>query len=260
MNITKRKTIIAGNWKMNFVDSLKFFEGLSGIIIADGAEVVICAPHTFLNYIGADAKKYGVNALTGAQDISAFGSGAYTGEVSGEMLTHAGVSYCIVGHSERRQYHGETNELVAEKTLRCHENGLIPIVCVGESLEQREQGKTFTLISKQVSAVLNTLSEEQLDKTVFAYEPIWAIGTGKTATAEQAEEVCGAIRNRIAKKYSEEKADTISILYGGSMNEKNAAELLSQPDIDGGLIGGASLDPVKFSAIIKAVETAGARV
>ncbi|MDR0858593.1 MAG: triose-phosphate isomerase [Oscillospiraceae bacterium] len=263
MNKTLRKTIIAGNWKMNlllpdirpFADTLLYaFPNIKSI----PAKAVICAPALFL---GSLAEAFAFSEVsTGGQDVSAFNSGAYTGEISAVQLAGFNVEYCIVGHSERRQYHAETNELIAEKTLRCLENGITPIVCVGETLEQREAGQTFTLIGKQVSAVLNALTEEQAGKIVFAYEPIWAIGTGKTATAEQAEKVCGAIRNRIAKRYDDEKACGISILYGGSMNDKNAVELLSQPDIDGGLIGGASLDPVKFAAIISAVETAGTRV
>ncbi|MDR0819080.1 MAG: triose-phosphate isomerase [Oscillospiraceae bacterium] len=256
MNISKRPVIIAGNWKMNFVDMLAFFEGLSGVKIHDSITVLLCAPFTFLSYAGTDAKMSGVNAEIGAQDISEFDSGAYTGEVSGEMLKHAGAAYVIIGHSERRQYHGETDAQVAAKLKQALKYELTPIVCVGESLEQRELNITLEHIRIQVKSALFGLSADEVRKTVIAYEPIWAIGTGKTATPEDAAEVCGQIRAVIGELYGSAVVDAVSILYGGSMNDANAADLLAKPDIDGGLIGGASLDAAKLVKIIKAAEAA----
>ena len=190
--------------------------------------------------------------ITGAQDVSKFDKGAYTGEISASQLDDAGVRYCIVGHSERRQYHGEDDLLVNAKVHALLEKGIIPIICVGESLEQREMGLTMAHINYQVRAALCGVDATTLRRCVIAYEPIWAIGTGKTATSEQAEEVCREIRAIIRDIYGARAARSVSILYGGSMNAKNAAELLAQPDVDGGLIGGASLKPADFAAIIAA--------
>jgi len=250
MNKSKRPAIIAGNWKMNAVYTSEFFEGISFVRVADGIKVVICAPYTLLNDAISDAEHYKVNAAIGAQDISAFDKGAYTGEVSAEMLVAAGVRYVIIGHSERRQYHGETDIDVAAKLRRALESGLTPIVCVGETLEQRELGITSEHIRLQVKSALAYIDADEAVKTVIAYEPIWAIGTGETATPKDAQSVCATIRDVLSELFGDETAESVSILYGGSMNEKNAAELLAQPDIDGGLIGGASLVAEKFSKII----------
>ena len=196
---------------------------------------------------GKDAKVSG-----GAQDVSKYEKGAYTGEVSAAQLADIGTKYCIVGHSERRQYHKEDDMLINEKTKMLLEKGITPIICVGESLEQREMDLTIEYITYQVKAALSGITGELVTHCVIAYEPIWAIGTGRTATAEQAEEVCRAIREAIKRFYDARTARKVSILYGGSMNAKNAAELLAQPDIDGGLIGGASLKPADFAEIVKA--------
>ena len=190
--------------------------------------------------------------ITGAQDVSRFDKGAYTGEISASQLDDAGVRYCIVGHSERRQYHGEDDLLVNAKVRALLDKGITPIICVGESLEQREMGLTMAHINYQVRTALCGVDATTLRRCVIAYEPIWAIGTGKTATSEQAEEVCREIRAIIRDIYGARAARSVSILYGGSMNAKNAAELLAQPDVDGGLIGGASLKPADFAAIIAA--------
>ena len=190
--------------------------------------------------------------MTGAQDVSKFEKGAYTGEVSASQLEDIGVKYCIVGHSERRQYHGEDDLLINAKTRALIEHGINPIICVGESLEQREAGITEEWITMQIKTGLASIGEDKIRKMIIAYEPIWAIGTGKTATSEQAEEVCREIRAIIRDMYGARAARGVSILYGGSMNAKNAAELLAQPDVDGGLIGGASLKPNDFATIIAA--------
>lgn len=253
MNKKYRKVIIAGNWKMNMLASgvKTFFEDLkANSDKVKNCETVICAPAVNI----ANVIKYGKEnrVFAGAQDVSKFEKGAYTGEISASQLADCGVKYCIVGHSERRQYHNEDDMLINAKAKILIDNGVMPIICVGESLEQREMGLTIDHITYQVKAALSGIDATQLRKCVIAYEPIWAIGTGKTATAEQAEEVCEAIRSVVRKLYGARPARAISILYGGSMNAKNAAELLAMPDIDGGLIGGASLKPADFAAIIKA--------
>lgn len=255
VNVKLRQAIIAGNWKMNFVDTLGFFGGLGGIEIPDSVRVVLCAPFTFLNYAGADAKKHGVNAAIGAQDISAFESGAYTGEVSGEMLRHAGAEYVIIGHSERRR-RGETDDDAAAKTLRALECGLTPVVCVGETLEQRRLGVTREHIRIQVKGALARVGAGEARKIAVAYEPVWAIGTGGTASPEDAQEVCAEIRGVLRELFGDESAGAARILYGGSMNAGNAAGLLSREDIDGGLIGTASLDAAAFADIIKIAASA----
>ena len=190
----------------------------------------------------------------GGQDVSKYEKGAYTGEVSAAQLADIGAKYCIVGHSERRQYHGEDDMLINAKVKALLEKGIIPIICVGESLEQREMDLTMEYVAYQVKAALSGVDASQLRRCIIAYEPIWAIGTGKTATAEQAEEVCQGIRAVVRGIYGARPARAVSILYGGSMNAKNAFELLAQPDIDGGLIGGASLKPADFSEIVKATD------
>ena len=253
MNTKYRKTVIAGNWKMNITASevRPFVEELKAAMPKlKGCETVLCVPAVNIPAMlrwGKDAK-----IACGAEDVSAFEKGAYTGEIAANMLADLGVKYCIVGHSERREYHKESDMLVNAKARALLDNGISPIICVGESLEQREMELTMAHINYQVRAALHGVDASELRRCVIAYEPIWAIGTGKTATAEQAEEVCREIRSIIREIYGARPARSVSILYGGSMNAKNAAELLAMPDIDGGLIGGASLKPADFATIIAA--------
>ena len=253
MNRRYRKTIIAGNWKMNKTasETKKFAEELKAILPkAKWCDVVVCVPA--VNIPAAMKAFKDVRVSVGAQNVFYEKSGAYTGEVSADMLKDLGVKYVIIGHSERRQYFGETDFTVNKKVLAALEAGLHPIICVGESLEQRELGVTMDLISYQVKAALSGVPAEKMRHVVIAYEPIWAIGTGKTATAEQAGEVCEAIRTVIRKLYGARVARSVTIQYGGSMNAKNAHELLAQPDVDGGLIGGASLKAPDFVEIVNA--------
>jgi len=254
MNKKYRKVIIAGNWKMNFVPSevKPFTEELRALMPkAKTCEVALLVPFTHISTMRRSLKD---NHITvGAQDVSIHEKGAYTGEVSAEMLSDMSVHYVAVGHSECRQYHGDNDFLVGAKAAAVLKQGMNPIICVGESLEQRERGLTMELIYCQVAAALSFIPEGKERMIVFAYEPIWAIGTGKTATKEEAQEVCAGIRAIIREKRDARVARSISILYGGSMNPKNAKELLSMPDIDGGLIGGASLKPNDFAKIIDAV-------
>jgi len=253
MNKKYRKALIAGNWKMNMLPSEAkgFVEALKAEMPKQkSCDVAICAPFVVMPAL---MKATGGSRIgLGAQDVSAHDKGAYTGEVSANQLKDIGTKYVIIGHSERRQYHGESDGLVNAKSLKVLDGGMTPIICVGESLDQRERGLTLPHIEYQVRAALSGMSEEQVRRCVIAYEPIWAIGTGKTATAEQAEEVCAHIRGVIRKVFSARTARSTTILYGGSMNAGNAFELLGKADIDGGLIGGASLKPVDFSKIIAA--------
>lgn len=253
MNKRYRKTIIAGNWKMNMLASevKPFIEQLKeNMTKSKSCDVVLCTPAVMIPAMVKAGKELKIAA--GGQDVSKFEKGAYTGEVSAAQLLDAGAKYCIVGHSERRQYHGEDDMLINAKAKILLEKGIYPIICVGESLEQREMDLTMEYVAYQVKAALNGIDASQVRHCVIAYEPIWAIGTGKTATSAQAQEVCEGIRAVIRKIYGARVARTVSILYGGSMNAKNAAELLAQPDIDGGLIGGASLKPADFATIVKA--------
>ena len=253
MNRKYRKTVIAGNWKMNqLVSGVKpFMEELKeNLPKTRSCDVVLCTPAVMIPTMVKAGKDFRVAA--GGEDVSKYEKGAYTGEISADMLADAGAKYCIVGHSERREYHHESDALVNEKAKALLNKGIIPIICVGESLEQREKNLTMEYIAYQVCAALSGIDGTQVRRCVIAYEPIWAIGTGKTATSEQAEEVCCEIRAVIRRLYGARSARAVSILYGGSMNAKNAAELLAQPDIDGGLIGGASLKPVDFAAIVAA--------
>ena len=255
MNRKYRRTIIAGNWKMNMLaSSVKpFMEELKeNMAKTKTCDVVLCTPAVMIPAMVKAGKELKVAA--GGQDVSKYEKGAYTGEISASQLADVGAKYCIVGHSERRQYHGESDKLVNEKAKALLEKGISPIICVGESLEQREMDLTMEYVAYQVKAALSGIDATQLRRCVIAYEPIWAIGTGKTATAQQAQEVCEGIRAVIRKIYGARPARAVSILYGGSMNAKNAFELLAQPDIDGGLIGGASLKPADFSAIVKATD------
>ena len=252
MNRKYRKTLIAGNWKMNKTPSeTKAFMSELKTILPKGrwCDIALCVPAVCIPAAVRAMRETRVGI--GAENCNANASGAYTGEISTGMLLDAGCKYVILGHSERRAM-GETDAEINAKTLAALNAGLTPIVCCGESLEQREAGITEEWITMQIKCGLRGVGEDKIRKMVIAYEPIWAIGTGKTATPEQSEEVCESIRTVIRKLYGAKIARAISILYGGSMNEKNAYDLLAQPDIDGGLIGGASLVPEKFVKIIEA--------
>ena len=238
-----RKKIIAGNWKMNMTPSeaVSLVETLKPLVVNDEVDVVFCVPA--IDIIPATEAAKGTNINIGAENMYFEEKGAYTGEISPLMLKDAGVKYVIIGHSERREYFAETNETVNKKVLKAFEHGITPIVCCGETLTQREQGVTMDFIRQQVKIAFLGVTAEQAKTAVIAYEPIWAIGTGKTATTEQAQEVCGGIRKCIAEIYDEATAEAIRIQYGGSVNAKTAPELFVQPDIDGGLVGGAALKP-----------------
>ncbi len=253
MNRRYRKTIIAGNWKMNKTasETKQFAEELKSIMPrAKWCDVLVCVPS--VNIPAAMRAFKDMRVSVGAENVFYEKNGAFTGEVSAAMLKDLGVKYVIIGHSERRQYFGETDIIVNKKVHAALNAGLHPIICVGESLEQRELGVTMELISLQLKSALAGVSAEKLRKCVIAYEPVWAIGTGKTATPEQAGEVCTFIRATIRHMYGARIARSITIQYGGSMNPENAAALLAQPDIDGGLIGGAALKSEQFVEIINA--------
>lgn len=244
-----RNKIIAGNWKMNKTPSetKTFIEEIKEKVGNSADTVVFCVPAICIPAAVEAAK--GSNIKIGAQNMYYKESGAYTGELAPNMLIDAGVTYVIIGHSERREYFGETDETVNLKTIFALENGLLPIVCVGESLTQREQGITIDLVRMQIKIAFKGISADNAKKVVIAYEPIWAIGTGKTATPQEAEEVCAAIRACILELYGKEVADEILIQYGGSVNNANAKELFEMGNIDGGLVGGASLKP-EFEGIV----------
>ena len=245
-----RKTIVAGNWKMNMTPSQAktLIDELKPLVADSKNGCIICVPYTDL-YVALEATK-GSNIEVGAENMYFEESGEYTGEISPAMLEEMGVKYVIIGHSERRQYFAETDVTVNKKVIKAFEHNLIPIVCVGESLEQREQGITFELVAMQTKIALLGLTADQVKKTIIAYEPIWAIGTGKTATNEQAQEVCAKIRETVAQVYGAQAAEAVTIQYGGSVNAKNSAELFAKEDIDGGLVGGASLKANDFSIIV----------
>ena len=236
-----RKKIIAGNWKMNMTSSqaVKLCEELKPLVANDDVDVVYCVPAIDIVPVVEAVK--GTNVEVGAENMYFEEKGAYTGEISAEMLVDAGVKYVIIGHSERRDYFKECDCLLNKKVKKAFEAGLTPILCCGESLEQREMGITLDFIRLQIKSDLKDITADQVKNMVIAYEPIWAIGTGKTATSDQAQEVCKAIRDCIAEVYDTDTAEAVRIQYGGSMNAGNAAELLAKPDIDGGLVGGASL-------------------
>ena len=236
-----RKKIVAGNWKMNMTPSqaVKLVEELKPLVASDDVEVVYCVPAIDIVPVVEAVK--GTNVVVGAENMYYEENGAYTGEISPEMLVDAGVKYVIIGHSERRDYFNECDCMLNKKVKKALEHNLIPILCCGESLEQREMGITLDWIRMQIKSDLKDVTAEQVASMVIAYEPIWAIGTGKTATTEQAQEVCKAIRETIADIYDAATAEAVRIQYGGSVNAGNAAELFAQPDIDGGLVGGASL-------------------
>ena len=252
MNKTLRKAIVAGNWKMNNDRNAakKLITELNPLVKDAACEVVLCVPYT--NLETALSLCEGTNMHVGAENCHWAKSGAFTGEISAEMLAEMGVEYVIIGHSERRQYFGETDQTVQARVRAALDAGLKVILCVGEVLEQREQGITEEVVALQTKVALGGVSEEELSRIVIAYEPVWAIGTGKTATADQAEEICAFIRSVVAKLYSKAAADALTIQYGGSMKPGNAKELLSKEDVDGGLIGGAALVASDFAAIIEA--------
>lgn len=244
-----RRKIIAGNWKMNKTPSeaVALINELKPLVANEEVDVVFCVPA--IDIIPALEAVKGSNIQIGAENMYYEESGAYTGEIAPNMLTDVGVKYVIIGHSERREYFAETDETVNKKVLKAFEHGITPIVCCGETLTQREQGVTIDFIRQQIKIAFLNVSAEQAKTAVIAYEPIWAIGTGKTATTEQAQEVCAAIRVCIGEIYDEATAAAIRIQYGGSVNAGNAAELFAQADIDGGLVGGASLKP-EFGKIV----------
>ena len=238
-----RKKIIAGNWKMNMTPSqaVELVNTLKPLVVNDEVDVVFCVPASDLVPVMEATK--GTNIQVGAENMYFEDKGAYTGEIAPAMLTDIGVKYVIIGHSERREYFAETDETVNKKVLKAFEYGLTPIICCGETLTQREQGITLDWIRQQIKIAFQNVTAEQAASAVIAYEPIWAIGTGKVATTEQAQEVCGAIRACIAEVYDEATAAAIRIQYGGSVRAASAPELFAPPDIDGGLVGGASLKP-----------------
>ena len=244
-----RKKIIAGNWKMNMTPSeaVALVNELKPLVVNDEVDVVFCVPA--IDIIPAMEAAKGTNIQIGAENMYFEEKGAYTGEISPNMLNDAGVKYVIIGHSERREYFAETNETVNKKVLKAFEHGITPIICCGESLTQREQGITIDWIRQQIKVAFLNVTADQAKTAVIAYEPIWAIGTGKVATTEQAEEVCAAIRACIGEIYDEATAQAIRIQYGGSVSAASAPELFAQADIDGGLVGGASLKP-DFGAIV----------
>lgn len=252
MNKNLRKAVIAGNWKMNNTpaQTTALINEMKPLVKDADCDVIICAP--FVDLQAALEASEGSNIKIGAENCHWAESGAFTGEVSAVMLKEMGVPYVIIGHSERRQYFGETDETVNKRVRAALDAGLKVILCVGEVLEQREQGVTFEVVGMQTKIALQGVSEEELANVIIAYEPVWAIGTGKTATADQADEVNGYIRSVIEELYGKKAADAFVVQYGGSMNAKNAEELLAKENVDGGLIGGASLKAEDFSVIVKA--------
>lgn len=248
-----RKVIIAGNWKMNKTkgEAIQFIQEVKDSIPSSNkVEAVVCSPDLFIDALVESSK--GSNLVIGAQNMHFEEKGAFTGETSPLALKDLGVTYVIVGHSERRELFGETDESVNKKVHAAFKHGLIPIICVGETLQEREAGETAQIVTGQVKAALTGLTEEQVAASVIAYEPIWAIGTGKTASADDANETCAVIRQAVEEVFSETVADAIRIQYGGSVNPANIAELLNQPHIDGALVGGASLDPTSFVQLVEA--------
>ena len=245
-----RKKVIAGNWKMNKLpnEAIDFIDRLTPLVKDTENEVVVCVPYTDLFYALLTAQ--GTNIKIGAQNMHFEEKGAYTGEVSASMLKSIGVEYVIIGHSERRQYFNETDETVNKKIKAAFAHELKPIVCVGETLEQREAGKAVEVITTQTEKALEGLTEEQVENTIIAYEPIWAIGTGKTATSEDANNSIKAIRDEICQIYGQNVANGVIIQYGGSVKSTNCKELFTTSDIDGGLVGGASLDSEEFAKIV----------
>ncbi len=249
-----RKYVIAGNWKMNNTpaQAAALIEEMKPLVADAKCEVVLCVP--FVDIAAAIEAAKGSNIKIGAENVHFAAAGAYTGEISAEMLTACGVEYVVIGHSERRQYFGETDQTVNLRTLAALKAGLKPIVCVGETLEQRELGYTETLLKYQTKMALTNVTAEQLKNVIIAYEPVWAIGTGVTATDDQADEGNGFVRAAVAEMFGAEAAEEITIQYGGSMNPKNAEGLLAKTNVDGGLIGGASLKAEDFSVVVHGVK------
>ena len=245
-----RKKVIAGNWKMNMLpnEAIDYINEFAPLVKDTNNEVILCVPYTDLFYALLNVQE--TNIKIGAQNMHYEEKGAYTGEISPKMLKSIGVEYVIIGHSERRQYYNETDETVNKKIKAAFENGLKPIVCVGETLEEREQGKTKEKITTQTRLALEGLTKEQVSKVIIAYEPIWAIGTGKTATSEDANNSIKEIREEITKIYGKDVSECVIIQYGGSVKSSNAKELFTTSDIDGGLVGGASLKPDEFAKIV----------
>ena len=252
MNKQKRRAIIAGNWKMNKTpaEAKQLLNAVTPLVKDADCEVIACVP--FVDLSVALEATAGTNVKIGAENCHWAESGAFTGEISANMLKAMGIEYVIIGHSERRQYFGETDQTVNKRTLAALNAGLKVIVCVGESLQQREEGVTEELVRMQTKIALRDVTAEQMANVVIAYEPVWAIGTGKTATSDQAEEVCAQIRKVIGELYGEAVAEATTIQYGGSMNAKNCEELVAKKNVDGGLIGGASLKAADFAVIVKA--------
>ncbi|MEG2070039.1 MAG: triose-phosphate isomerase [Bacteroidales bacterium] len=254
-----KSKLVIGNWKMNksFEEAEELIcgieEALEGYNLQ--TEVVLCPPLVYMELIGDHADEEEAKFYAGAQNCSEYENGAYTGEISAEMLASLGISFCIVGHSERRKYFHETDEIIAKKVIQLLKNDVSPVLCCGELLEERKNGEHFKVVEKQLTQTVFSLSKDDFERIIIAYEPVWAIGTGETATPAQAEEMHAFIRSLIEKKYGTEMAYNTYILYGGSCNAQNAIELFSQDDVDGGLIGGASLKAEDFVAIIEAGET-----
>jgi triosephosphate isomerase len=260
--IEGRRPLIAGNWKMNYnhLEAIALVQKLIFSLSEEQmhrVEVAVLPPFTSLRSVQTVIQGDGVPIAFGAQDLSPHDSGAYTGDVSGPMLAKLGCAFVVVGHSERREYHSEDDTLVNAKVIAAVRNGVPPILCVGETLDVREAGQQIPHTTAQLTAALAGVTAEQAESLVIAYEPVWAIGTGRVATPEDAQEVCGALRARLAELYSAELADSVRVLYGGSVKSSNAAEIVAQPDVDGALVGGASLDAAEFAAIcIAAGQTA----
>ncbi|MEM7783090.1 MAG: triose-phosphate isomerase [Planctomycetota bacterium] len=247
-----RRPLIAGNWKMNLnkADSIALVQGLVAASFESQAEVLVCPTHVYLDAVCEAVEDSGI--VVGGQDVYFEGNGAFTGETSTSMLCDLGCQFVILGHSERRNVIGETDDLINKKMLAALEAGLTPVLCVGELLEQRESGQTMDVVRSQLEGSLANVTEQQMQNVVIAYEPVWAIGTGKTATPEQAQAVHADIRKLISERYNSDVAEATRILYGGSVKPANAAELLTQPDIDGALVGGASLTVENFLPIVNA--------
>ena len=245
-----RRKVIAGNWKMNMLpnETLEYIDSFSKLVKDSENEIILCVPYTDLFY--ALMATQGTNIKIGAQNMHFAENGAYTGEISGKMLKSIGVKYVIIGHSERRQYFAETDESVNKKIKSAFENGLLPIVCVGETLEQRENGEAEKVITTQTQKALEGIENNRIKDVIIAYEPIWAIGTGKTATSDDANNAIKSIRNKISELYGKDIGESVIIQYGGSVKSSNAKELFETSDIDGGLVGGASLKPDEFAKIV----------
>ncbi len=255
MNKNLRKAVIAGNWKMNMTPSEaeKLVNDLKPLVEGkNGCDIVVCVPFVDIATV-VNATK-GTNIRVGAQNVHFKKNGAYTGEISADMLKECGIEYVVIGHSERRQYFGETDETVNLRLKAALEAGITPILCVGEVLTEREQDVTAEVVARQTKVALLDVDADAVKNVIIAYEPVWAIGTGKTATSDQADEVCGIIRDVLSAKYGKEVAEAVTIQYGGSMKPDNAAELLSKYHVDGGLIGGASLKAADFTAIVDAAQ------